>query len=446
VRALRNCSAAAVATCALLVMSASASAKSYVVTKKSDPVPGSCKKHDCSLREAITAANAHHGGDTIVLPSPKGAYVIAQENHPKVGDESIGDFDISGPLTIEHNGKGRATVDGKQIDRVFDATSKLELAHLRVTGGARPSDPGGGIRSSSSLTIRDSIFDHNGAADGGAIQVSGTDPKDKLTIVDSRIEKNLAQSSGGIDANNTRFTIRRSRISGNIGGAMYGRIGGTINESTISGNTGGYGSGGLTIDYKLTLLSSTVSGNESAYDGGGINNDFGPLAIRNSTISGNRSGGRGGGIYTGASLGDLNAVTVSGNAGDTTGLGTSTWTGGIFVDTNNAGPITIANSIVSGNTRGPGSGSPSDCSGGTLNTLGHNILGNVGCPASAGPTDIVSDNPGLNPLGKNGGPTKTMALKKGSVAIGKANKRNAPEIDQRGRVRDKHPDIGAFER
>ena len=47
---------------------------------------------------------------------------------------------------------------------------------------------------------------------------------------------------------------------------------------------------------------------------------------------------------------------------------------------------------------------------------------------------------------KNGGPTKTIALKKGSAAIGHAHKPSAPNRDQRGRKRDNNPDTGAFER
>ena len=46
----------------------------------------------------------------------------------------------------------------------------------------------------------------------------------------------------------------------------------------------------------------------------------------------------------------------------------------------------------------------------------------------------------------NGGPTQTVALKKGSPAINKADKQSAPNKDQRGEKRGKKPDIGAYER
>ena len=53
--------------------------------------------------------------------------------------------------------------------------------------------------------------------------------------------------------------------------------------------------------------------------------------------------------------------------------------------------------------------------------------------------------PKLGSLKRNGGPTATIARKKGSPAIGNAGG-DAPGKDQRGQKRDKNPDIGAFER
>src|SRR5947207_15631056 len=46
---------------AALVTATSAAAHTYVVTKRSDPTPNGCHRHNCSLREAILAANHHPG-------------------------------------------------------------------------------------------------------------------------------------------------------------------------------------------------------------------------------------------------------------------------------------------------------------------------------------------------------------------------------------------------
>jgi hypothetical protein len=60
--------------------------------------------------------------------------------------------------------------------------------------------------------------------------------------------------------------------------------------------------------------------------------------------------------------------------------------------------------------------------------------------------DLVRKKPRIGRLKRNGGPTKTVALKQGSPAIGKAHRPSAPDRDQRGRKRGNQPDIGAFER
>jgi hypothetical protein len=58
----------------------------------------------------------------------------------------------------------------------------------------------------------------------------------------------------------------------------------------------------------------------------------------------------------------------------------------------------------------------------------------------------MNTHPGVGPLRDNGGFTKTMALEASSRAVGKASKTTSAKHDQRGFDRDKHPDIGAFER
>ena len=69
-----------------------------------------------SLREAIIAANAGSGGDTIVLAA--GSYTLAitgtGENHAATGD-----LDIRQSVTIVGQGAGSTIIDGAGIDRVF---------------------------------------------------------------------------------------------------------------------------------------------------------------------------------------------------------------------------------------------------------------------------------------------------------------------------------------
>lgn len=60
---------AALATAtALCILGSSAQAATFEVTRTNDPAPNGCKKRDCSLREAVIAANNRNGADAIVLP------------------------------------------------------------------------------------------------------------------------------------------------------------------------------------------------------------------------------------------------------------------------------------------------------------------------------------------------------------------------------------------
>ena len=107
-----------------------------------------------------------------------------------------------------------------------------------------------------------------------------------------------------------------------------------------------------------------------------------------------------------------------------------------------------------------GNGSEADYSinGGTLTSLGYNLFGqngNAGGFSGNGTTDILltgAINTVLSALADNGGPTQTMALKLGSVAIDAGDPSQISALDQRGFTRGSagvgtgtHADIGAYE-
>ncbi len=103
--------AIAVVGLASLALAAPAAAKTYEVTKCGDPTPNGCKKKDCSLREAVIAANGHPGPDKIALPEKK-TYKLGLENAfsgPGKAEDAgqTGDLDITGPLRVIHKGKAR---------------------------------------------------------------------------------------------------------------------------------------------------------------------------------------------------------------------------------------------------------------------------------------------------------------------------------------------------
>jgi fibronectin-binding autotransporter adhesin len=337
-----------VAACALLLLPpAAAGAKVFTPTRHGDPTPGACKPNDCSLREAVSAANSRPGPDTIVLRAGT-IYDLAIAGR---GDDTnaFGDLDVNGKLTIESSGQTRATIDANRVDRVLDAHSALIVSRLVIRGGETSGDPsnncGCGINSqtNSPLTVaRSKIVDNRTAAGGygvgGGINKGGTGD---LTVTRSVVKNNQSTLDGaGImdDSFGARVWIGRSRIVANTGGAGGGfdEFGGepvTIDHSTISGNhavTNGPAGGGIVTESDhLLVRDSKILNNRSDGPGGGIANYLGRTIVLRSTIAGNHgkvNAGAGGGGIANLSLGQeattvVRSSTVSGNRSNFNGGG-----------------------------------------------------------------------------------------------------------------------------
>jgi hypothetical protein len=451
---LKGAFAAALALGAM-VTAPTAAAELFAITKHGDHAPNGCTKPDCTLREAVRAANAHTGRDRIILPTT-GTYVLLRTG---TDDNALrGDLDITGPVRIFHAGGGHATIDARGIDRVFEIFpgAATELEHLRITGGDHPTSQegnGGAIHTSANLTLDHSIVTGNHArgpdGSGGAIQALGG----KLSVLDSQITDNLAAGdSGALDVGNHGFTIKNSTLSGNRAsfagvGYFYGDGESVIGASTFSKNrsTGETG----TIYYSesagsLFVSRSTFSENAAATEGGGFSARNGDVKMVNVTIAGNRAGAEGGGIWILSPV-TLNAVTVARNVSDSDEAGGEQGSG-LYLAAPGI-PVKVHNTIVALNR--VGSGQRNDCAGDPFMSLGHNLLSTLGptatCQGFDETSDLVNAHPRLDDLAKNGGKTKTIALRKGSPAIGHADPATAPARDQRGVLR-KDPDTGAFER
>ena len=165
---------------------------------------------DCSLREAIQAANtnatvdactAGSGADTITLPT--GTYALSISG---AGEDSnaTGDLDISDDLTINGQGATSTIIDGGTIDRVLDVSPGVAatFAGVTITGGDSGAGvSGGGVRNRGSLTIDNSVVTGNAAGDttsvgagaggGGVLNDAGT-----LVINNSPVSSNVAFTGG----------------------------------------------------------------------------------------------------------------------------------------------------------------------------------------------------------------------------------------------------------
>ena len=289
-----------------------ASAATFVVTRQDDPAPDGCNSGvDCSLREAIIAANATTDPDDITLSNATYSLSI-----PGVAEQeaATGDLDVTQPLTINGQGAGATVVEAGAntaagIDRVFDVRSgSLTLNGLTVRHGNAGAAGGGGISVSSgaSLTVSSSTITLNTAGtNGGGISNSGT-----LTMTNSTVSGNTTatggasdQSGGGIATfSSGSMSLTNVVVSGNSAGRFGGGVHNSATGSTITGGS-------------ITGNSTPTGITAGTRDGGGINNASpGSLTINNVSITNNSAGRDGGGIANSSTLIINNGTSITGNS------------------------------------------------------------------------------------------------------------------------------------
>jgi CSLREA domain-containing protein len=345
----------------LLIVPQAASAATINVTTTEDQFDTGSR---CSLREAVTSANADSnsqaagctaGGGADTIKVPDGRYVLRRTPTPPIPTAEdanlFGDLDLTAPVSIVHKGLRPATVDGNRIDRVFDVLS-------------------------------------------GGVTLQG------LQVQNGDVSGDSVNNGGGI-LNRGTLTLRNTTISNNV--ATFG---------------GGFSTAGAST---ATLQNVTIANNAADEDGGGLS------------------------VETGGSV-SLKNVTVSGNTADRDRSGGGDG-GGVFASTSTTGGILqLRDTLIAGN-RDNGA-EAHDCAklGGTITSLGHNLVGNTnGCNWVTGPGDVLNRSAQALGLANNGGTTATVSVKKTSPAINKGA--SCLPTDQRGvkRKLGGRCDIGAWE-
>ncbi|HEX5758430.1 MAG TPA: choice-of-anchor Q domain-containing protein [Thermoanaerobaculia bacterium] len=220
---------------ALLLAALPAGAAVFTPTRFDDPAVGACNA-DCSLREAVVAANANPGADVIALGP--GTYLLTIAG-PGEDAAASGDLDVTGELVILGDGAASTVIDTRGADRLIDLHgAALELVGVTLAGGTVAGN-GGLVRNlGGELTVARSLLTTGSAIDsfGGAIYSDGT-----LTVVESTVFGNDAGSGGGIAARNS-LTLVNSTLSANaataLGGGLYvfADVDGVVANTTITGN------------------------------------------------------------------------------------------------------------------------------------------------------------------------------------------------------------------
>ena len=221
----------------------------FEVNSTADTNDGSCDalgtgsgNKDCTLREAIAAANADFGPETITFAPALTAGGPATITLLGALPDLASDITITGPT--DHG----LTVSGNHTTQVFfvDPGVTVAIANLTVANGEDAAS-GGAIFSLGDLTITNSTFTGSHASvDGGAIDSEGG----TLTIVNSTLSGNAADFDGGglLNCGSSTAVLINVTI--------------TNNRADADGDGGGTGGGISQISSSpITLRNTLVAGN-----------------------------------------------------------------------------------------------------------------------------------------------------------------------------------------
>lgn len=454
-------------------------AQSLVVSSTADEIDGNYGPSNLSLREALKLANDNLGVvDSIAFAVPAGSIIKLTHGELRIldgvsvigpgADRLIIDASGNDPTPLFDNG------DGSRVFKVDDANAatmaKVTISGMTLTGGDA-ADIGGAVLSFEDLTLTDSaVIGNHSATNGGGIADFGG----KLALNATSVLANRAtgETGGGVFSSTGALSVNWSTISGNFarleGGGINAQLGSpSVSYSTIANNVSNEFGGGIATSGGIFVVASTISGNSARTHGGALS-FFGTATLENSTLSGNVTRFFGSGVANFGYLQVLNCTIIGNRTIDVTTFPDDG--GGIYtrVDLgpgNPAGVTKLVNSIVADNLRVT---TPSDLTGAPVSAQSRfNIIGDAA--TAGGLANGVNGNIVGMPvqfvvnrtLTDNGGPTLTLALTPGHVAIDAGDPEalpganGYPQFDQRGpnytRVYNASGlphgriDIGAFE-
>ncbi|WP_338685209.1 choice-of-anchor D domain-containing protein [Haloferula helveola] len=222
-----------------------------------------------SLRDALQAAQASVGGDTIVFDAGLSGQTVSLAG-PLDTDDADG-------VVVDATGlPGGLVLQGAGGHRGFYNTGGLTLRGITLTGMDAAGSGGGAIRSTGSIVLEDCALTGNSAAYGGALYNNGG----QVVATRCTFSGNVTSGEGGAILNGTSSTM-------------------SLVQCTVAGNTCDYGAivnnGGF-----LTLRHCTVAANMVTGGGtGGIRSEDGntqatqaSLTLENCIIGGGNGGDR----------------------------------------------------------------------------------------------------------------------------------------------------------
>jgi CSLREA domain-containing protein len=409
---------------ALLAATAPAFASTFTVTKTSDTNDGHCDA-DCSLREAVRAANAAPGPDVIRLRHAW--YGLTRT--PEADDDNAvaGDLDVTDDVVIRGLAD-RSVIDARGIDRVLEILpgASVEITDVTLKGG-RVGGRGGCVYNSGNLILRRvwvtrcSVFlDQTAVLDGAGIFNLGV-----LRLLTAKVYLNRAQE----------------QLTGGRGGGIFNAAGAAIYmyDSDVRQNLTGlddapgagaglFNWGAVRIDRSFFYRNDPGGGEGSAI----ANREGATLVVANTTISGNGHDGANGAIANGSTqqgasepqskLNLLN-VTIADNNG-----------GGLF----NNGRVNMRNTLIAGNFTQDANDRWYDAGRNCQNAGSGNITSNYvlmggdgNCPGTIVVNNATVLSEVLYSLAYLGGPTPIHRQRQGPYTIDTGDPAICPSWDQR---------------
>ncbi|MFN2317904.1 MAG: right-handed parallel beta-helix repeat-containing protein, partial [Gemmatimonadales bacterium] len=313
----------------------------WLVNNTDDASDGACTWTHCSLREALTAANATPALDTILLGTPAaapagGTGVMAA---PLTGTITLTSAlpVITAPVALIGPGAASLTINANASPgaqrRVlnFDGDFAAVVRGLTLTGGVASGAAGVALGAGVDVSFIGVIITGNESltgAGGGMGVVGGSTAR----LENSSVTHNTA---GGQNAAGGGISVVQNGTLVMTGGSVS-------NNSVPLGWAGGI----RLFDGSVTLNGVAVNANSAMLvsGGGGIMAEgTGSLTLQNGSVSGNTTAGGGGGIWV---RGDI-ATTISGTTVADNTAGASG--GGLQFD-NSMASIVIQGATVTGNT------------------------------------------------------------------------------------------------
>jgi hypothetical protein len=444
-------------------------ATSHAATLTVGPGGGSGACASPTYSDIQDAVDAAAGGDTIVVCA--GTYSLTST------------ITVDVDVTLVGEGAGISVISGDDSVRIIDLQAPatgIALADLTLIDGEAGAGNGGAVRAAGSgmtVSATDVSFETNRGVGGAAIFADGDVTIDggrlvyngsastlyggaiysqggEANISDAQLAHNNAKAAGGAGGavQADEITITGSEVAYNEADSKGGALSASL--VTITGSTLGYNTtiagdsyGGAVWSTSTDVTESTLAYNSAA--AGGALASTGGITIHRSTLGYNTATLYGGAAYSTGSVIQADNSTFVGNSAGTAGGAVMAGTSIALANdtfTQNVSPI--GSSVLTSTFSTSGSIFADEGGWGcqVTNPVSIGIAGNLTLDDTCTGQVTTLEDLALQPLADNGGPTQTIALGKGSVAID-FDTACLMDVDQRGYPRPVGSacDSGAFE-